>query len=512
MPTSVPHSADSSQLLPWIAQATAFTAVVGMLIVLGGMALRISYPYELEWMEGGVLAHIARVRAGEPIYVRPSSQFVPFIYPPLYYVLGAAASWFTGEGFLGPRLVSVLAFLGQLGLIFRFVQRETDDRLAALCAAGFYTVTYDVTGRWFDVARVDNLLPLLVLAAAYLLRFRQTWRSAAVAGLLIAAAFFAKQSALVFAGPLLVYCLIWQTRRLPALVLASALPAALGWWWLHATSDGWFTYYIFTLPKQHPIAADSHWRFWVWEMLGNVPYALGLVGLLVFLGWRRRHDCPKPSIGFYALLGIGGLATSYMSRLHTGAHANVLLPVFAALAILAGLAVALLPRLTAREEGVHPAPQGQARAMVLLATLLQMVALIGNPLAWIPSAADRRAGDTLVATIEQVPGRVLVPSAPYLAVKAGKPGHAHMMAVADILRAEGSEPLRRDLRRQLREQLHDPRTEALLLFDDRGQFYDMPLPEVFRDCGPIVEPPLFRPKSGVPQFAPVYWYGKPNCP
>jgi len=38
-------------------------------VVLLTVMLRISYPYELEWMEGGVLEHIDRVRMGEPIYV-----------------------------------------------------------------------------------------------------------------------------------------------------------------------------------------------------------------------------------------------------------------------------------------------------------------------------------------------------------------------------------------------------------------------------------------------------------
>ena len=37
-------------------------------------ALRVGYPFDLEWMEGGMLLHADRVLKGEGIYV-PPSQF-----------------------------------------------------------------------------------------------------------------------------------------------------------------------------------------------------------------------------------------------------------------------------------------------------------------------------------------------------------------------------------------------------------------------------------------------------
>ena len=47
---------------------------VFLLVALG----RIGYPFELEWMEGGAIAHVQRILAGQALYVPPSLDFVPF--------------------------------------------------------------------------------------------------------------------------------------------------------------------------------------------------------------------------------------------------------------------------------------------------------------------------------------------------------------------------------------------------------------------------------------------------
>ena len=76
--------------LRWIADAPwviAGLAALGLLLYTA--AGRYDYPYDIEWMEGGLLTHAWRVREGLPLYVEPSVDFVPFIYPPLYaWVLG----------------------------------------------------------------------------------------------------------------------------------------------------------------------------------------------------------------------------------------------------------------------------------------------------------------------------------------------------------------------------------------------------------------------------------------
>ena len=76
---------NSAKLITRVADWPVVAMALGVAILLGRtVAGRIDYPYDLEWMEGGMLAHGARVAAGEPLYVLPSADFIPFIYPPLY--------------------------------------------------------------------------------------------------------------------------------------------------------------------------------------------------------------------------------------------------------------------------------------------------------------------------------------------------------------------------------------------------------------------------------------------
>ena len=111
--------------------AAAFVAVA-----LALMWLRISYPFELEWMEGAMVDHVRRVVAGQTLYVAPSLEFTPFIYPPGYYYASAAVSSVVGTGFTALRLVSALSTVGVLLLVGQFVSRETGSRAVALIAAG----------------------------------------------------------------------------------------------------------------------------------------------------------------------------------------------------------------------------------------------------------------------------------------------------------------------------------------------------------------------------------------
>ena len=47
------------------------------------LLLRLSYPLDLEWMEGGILTHALRLGRGLPLYAEPSVDFVSFLYTPL---------------------------------------------------------------------------------------------------------------------------------------------------------------------------------------------------------------------------------------------------------------------------------------------------------------------------------------------------------------------------------------------------------------------------------------------
>lgn len=166
---------------------------------------RIQYPFELEWMEGGSLDHVRRVLAGEKVYVSPSLEFVTFLYTPLYYYVSAAVAKATGVGFLPLRLVSFASTLGSFLIIFLMVRRETGSAFSGALASCLFAATFQISGAWFDLARVDSLFLFLLLAGLYLFRLSASPKSYVLAGALISLAYFTKQTAIIICLPVMAY-------------------------------------------------------------------------------------------------------------------------------------------------------------------------------------------------------------------------------------------------------------------------------------------------------------------
>jgi hypothetical protein len=171
------------------------------------------YPFELEWIEGGMVDAVRRVAAGQRLYAKPTMDYVAFIYGPLWFYVAAAFAKVFGVGFFSARLVSVLSSIGVMALVARFVRREGGGLLPALLGAGLYAGTYSLACAFGDLARVDALSVLLLVAGLYARRFGASSRSQAAAGALFALAFFTKQSTLVAFVPVAVHAVFVDDKR-----------------------------------------------------------------------------------------------------------------------------------------------------------------------------------------------------------------------------------------------------------------------------------------------------------
>jgi hypothetical protein len=244
-------------------------------------------------------------------------------------------------------------------------------------------------------------------------------RAALLGAVLFFLAFLAKQLALVVALALLVP-LAWRSRR-EALAFAAALAVLVvaSTSFLDAHSDGWYRWYVFELLAGHAWAPDALLGFWR-ETLA----ALGLVVLLALWtrgrgGWRRED----PLRTWFYLCAVGGLwLAAWIGRAHVGGWDNTLMPACAGAAMAFGPALA-----RALESG------GRTALVAAITGFLQLALLAYDPRAQLPTAADRAAGEELVARIRATEGEVWIPDHGYLAVRAGKRGSAHGMAVIDLL-------------------------------------------------------------------------------
>jgi len=389
---------------------------------------RVGYPYELDWMEGGSVELAARLTGGHSLYTAPSLAFVGWTYTPLYYWVAATVAKLTGIGFLPLRLVSLTSSLVSMATLAWIVTRETGNRIAGLVAAGLFAATYRISGAWFDTGRVDSLFLALTLLALAWGRSARSVRGGIALGVLAFLAFFTKQTALLALLPVLAYLVLTRRRvgtaaliTLLALVVASTVV-------LSASTDGWYGYYAFSELAGQPLAHKYWLGFWVDDVLEKLwPLVVGIFGSAVTLA---RRATALPSLGsspvYCATAAAGLIGSAWVSRLHTGGYANVLMPAYAATALLAGLTHGGI---------VNRRPRRIASPLMAAALVLQLALLVYPLGAQIPIAADRDAGAQLIARLRALRGPVIILRHPWYATQAGKGTFAQEEAIADVLRS-----------------------------------------------------------------------------
>jgi len=455
--------------------------------------LRIRYPYELEWTEGCSVDHLARVYHGQPLYVRPSLEFTPYIYTPLYFHVSAWMARLTGIGFVPLRLVSLLASLACFAFIYLLVWRETARHITGFIAAALFAATYYLTSTWFDMGRVDSLALCLLLGALFFLRTARGVSGYLLAGVLAVLAYFTKQTMLICIIPLLFYYGCWHRRPLVVLLPTLGLGLLLGIGYLSLTTHGWFTLYCLVLPQQHPIVPLKFLSFWFWDILPRLTIAA--LGALALFRGRYRGELDQRR--WFGCMAAGMLAGSWVARLHSGGYINVLMPAYAALAILLGLAIArVLPVAQDRQ-------YGRAARRLLWLCPLQFLLLLYNPAACFPTPADRAAGDAFVRLLARYPGEVYVPYHCYMQTLAGKQSYAHVTNVFDILRAHQPRlqlALNAEIDQAIRAQCF-----SVIILDQNG-YACRSIHDSYRYAGKVfADPDVFFPAAGLP-YRPEYIY------
>lgn len=480
-----------------LAGATLFIIVYLVLVF-----FRIRYPFELEWMEGGSLDHVIRILSGQKLYIRPSLEFVPFIYTPLYFYLAAAISKIIGPGFMALRLISFISSLGCFFIVFLFVKRETKNTFYGIIASCSFAATFRISGAWFDIARADSLFLLFLLAALYLVKFHASVRGYIVAGILISLSFLTKQTALVISLPVMLYC-AFSNRRL-FMFLTGTIVVIIGasTLLLNHLHNGWYIYYIFDLLRGHPVVKKAFLAFWPCDIAPvSIAFTISISYLFIQLLNKNRDNYL-----YYLSITVGMLGGAFFSRLHSGGYNNVLFPAYAVISILFGLGVNTLFKF------VRGAPYNRRKLTEIylyLACLIQFACLIYNPFDFIPAQKDLDAGRKLINTITQMKGDIFIPYHPYLATLAGKGGSAQAMAMSDVLRGDAGHA-KENLITEIRQAIRDEKFSTIILdsswIDDFSQYdwFRKDLEKYYTKRGEVFDNEgLFWPTTGMrtrPEF------------
>lgn len=492
---------------------------------------RIDYPFDLEWMEGGMLAHAWRLQQGLPLYAAPTADWIPYVYPPGYPALLALLGLPVGLTPLLGRAVSILGSLMAAGSVAAVCLSAGVRAPIAVGAAASFLATYEAGGAFFDLVRPDGLfLGLCGLAIAAALR--PGW--AAAAGVALALGILLKHNAAGWLPVLALGVGLRDGRRaaLTFLIAACALPAvvfgALQW-----TTDGHLLRYLVEVPASHPLVAGRGLPGVAGELAHAMPVALAVVGLWSWLraswggrgvalvvaavagggaswmepgggvgsvaetavgaavfagvvvtwGWRRPA-WPSPAVVIG--VGVGAIAVGLAAwmRAHHGGFLNVLIPMYWAFCCALGVAADRLGRRWRWADAFLAC--GLVGAQILFSASSSDWARL------IPTRMDREAGERWIEVLRNCDGPVFSPYAAWLPTYAGHAPEAHLIALWDIDHARG--PYKADVAKfHLAAKNH----RWACVVDSNGKGVGFGIPQAYRRETTVVRSGgVFVPKTG----------------
>lgn len=386
---------------------------------------RMHFPLQLEWLEGGVLDTAVRVLHHQAIYVQPSYHFVPNIYTPLFFYVAVPMLKLLGTSLATLRLLGILCTAGCLAVLFLQTRMITRNTLAGLLSAGLFAALYGSVDAWYDLARIDMLFLFLTLLAILL-----SYRGHAVfAALTFVLAYQTKQAA----GIIAVFVLLHEVQKPRRIVLGLAtffIGTVGSIFLLNHASHGWYDYYTLNLPSHHALVPVELISFFTRGLFAHLGLAFAVISLgVIFSRWRSPENS---RLAFFLIATTTGTFLSALSgRIHSGGSVNVMLPLYAWICVLLGIALATL----LRSEAVA-ALTPQLQTVVLIMCLMQLCALVYPMDKILPSRLATQQAQLAFEKIAATPGDLFVVGNSVDLAPAGKQTFANSVAVFDVLRAD----------------------------------------------------------------------------
>ncbi len=447
-----------AQLALWVAIAIPALYQIGLLIVaIGG---RLTYPYDLEWMEGGMLHHAQRIREGVGIYGPPSVEFIPYLYTPLYPSVLALLGGAFGVTYSVGRAISVVSLLGIAATALLQIPSRRHEHMrrgpgwtGTGLGLGLFCAAYPISDGWYDLVRADTLfLMLITVGIGALPRWCKTNQGlaghaqVAASATILALAFFCKQTGFIYVafGGAMVLLLAW--RRLGAYVVTAGVIGLGGTWLMQTSTDGWFWTYVSEIHRQHdfdmPRFCKSFWFILVrteGHPLLGAPITLVILASLAVVGvtrWKKRVAIPQArplliwSSVFVVSVVVGaiGWGTEF-------AHFNAYMPAQLHGALAAGAAIPAIYACARIWAADHPRADWighGASAAVALPLAITCITASWSPSRFVPTDRDLQAGDKLIARLRSIDGEVWMPSHPWYLYMAGKQPRVHRMGIKDV--------------------------------------------------------------------------------
>ena len=361
----------------------------------------LSFPYEVDDSEGVILNQGWLLLQGKPLYGELNEYpLITTIYPPVFPWLTAQLIKTVGLKLLAGRLISLLASLAIIGLLFINLKKASQNNLVPWLSLAFFCSFFAVQD-WAVVCRVDMLAICFAFLALTIFALGKNSRLnnfLIILSMLLAV--FTKQSMVAVPAAIFLF-LVWQKngRRclalfLPFIALGALLWGSLVW----VTHGNYFNHTVVYLVN--PYYLQDALAFLV-QTVAPFPFFYGLIFIYVFYRLKQKAG---------PVLFILYLLTSFLVGLlsgKVGANYNFWLEFCLSSSLLLGLSLdAFLKEL----KNIKATPlSGQSLLLFLVA--VQLLFSVNYYLLSKDYAQTRmdllEEGAFISSFIQQAPGRIL---------------------------------------------------------------------------------------------------------
>ena len=473
------------------------------LLFLSVAAMRLVYPYEIEWNEGAVLDHAIRILDCKPIYTAPSIDFSAFVYTPFYYYVTAFFMKIGGEGLWAGRLVSIISTLLISWLIGKIVWHETSSTMLSVSGAMLFIAFYHLTGFFYDIVRMDSLSLCLVIVAIYSALYLK--HGHIIAAFLVAVAYFTKQQ-MLFVWPAIALC-FWLRNKKPMLLFAilSAGIIIAGTFAFNWSTDGWYRFFTYTIPStkaSQSFAWQTAIEFFPDWMLSTLGFATMAILIAIFAANKNQWNAHKNLLVIIAFNLLAMISAS-IGLGNLGGYKNVTMPLAATIAILFPISAQIISDIFSRISGNNHAAKEQLAAAIML---LVFLSLAYNPFGQkmlFASSKQRQAGDEFVGKLKEMQGDVWIPFHSYIGRLAGKQSHVHFMGMNDALVPHDTTSVR--FQHEIDSSLASFRFSAIIL-DEENVFHWDSVRHYVKSSAIFQTPNVFLSRIGDAQTRPQFIY------
>ncbi|HEU5086529.1 MAG TPA: DUF2029 domain-containing protein, partial [Roseiflexaceae bacterium] len=290
--------------LTWLPLAVLAALVAAHLVffaVRTGHLLR--YPFTLDYGEGPLLAQVAELGKGTPIWAlyRDPAQppYLVVNYPPVYLLATWAVS-ILAPVLLAGRLVSLAATLAAtvaIGMLAAWPRSTHIGRWPGLISSWLLALVFagiPIVREWAALMRVDMLGLALGLWALVVVQRAAGTRHVLWAAPMLALSLLAKPS--LVAAPIAagLWLLFRDGRRAIWLGLLTGALLGLAVFGLQVASGGWFTLHVVT-ANANTWDARLAFQFWRDQMLIMQPLILAGVLVVAWNVWYGRLAPVQPN-------------------------------------------------------------------------------------------------------------------------------------------------------------------------------------------------------------------------